>query len=615
LYFLSDGEAANPYGDEAVFELEIGAAGSLMPVRSARASGPPVASYWARVEREDNRLYQPALVDAPDLWLWDVIMAATTKRYPFTVSGLVEVSEPSRLSIDLQGASDTPAAFDHHLSAYVNGSWVGEARWNGKTATSLGLDLPPGVLREGDNELALENVGDTGAAYSMVMLNRFSVNYPALGAARGGRFDGRAASSGTANVTGVSGRAFVLDVSGSEAVWLDDVASSADGSLRFHAESNRDYLVVGEHALLTPEVRRVSRPRLLEPKRGADYLLIAPRAFLPAAEPLVELRGEQGLTARAVAVEDVYDELGFGETRPEAIRDFIAHVFHHWPEPALRYVVLVGDATYDFKDYFGTGVENQLPPLVTRTSYLWTASDPTMAAVHGDDRLPDVAIGRIPASDADELAHYVDKVLAYEALPREPTGAFVIVTDDADGAGDFTGDADAIAAGPLAGRALRRLDLESLAPAALRSEIARSFDDGAELVSYVGHGGIHLWADENVFNLRDVDALSPQPLQPFVVTMNCLNGYFHFPFFDSLAERLVVAEGRGAIAVFSPSGLSQNDAAHRYHELVLDAVYNAPHERLGDAILAAQSAYAETGAFAELLSIYHLFGDPALRLR
>jgi hypothetical protein len=281
-------------------------------------------------------------------------------------------------------------------------------------------------------------------------------------------------------------------------------------------------------------------------------------------------------------------------------------------------VLLLGDGTYDFKDYLGTGVKNQIPPLVTRTSYLWTASDPTLAAVHGDDLLPDVAIGRIPASDAEELRSYIDKILAFEASVHAPSstpGAFVLVTDDADSAGDFTRNADDIASGVLASRDIRRLGLESLTPAALRSEISRSFDDGASLVSYIGHGGIHLWADENVFNIRDVDALSQQPLQPFVVTMNCLNGYFHFPFFDSLAEKLLVAPGRGAIAVFSPSGLSRNDAAHRFHELLLDAVYNAPHERLGDAILAAQSAYAETGAFPELLSVYHLFGDPALRLR
>ena len=97
--------------------------------------------------------------------------------------------------------------------------------------------------------------------------------------------------------------------------------------------------------------------------------------------------------------------------------------------------------------------------------------------------------------------------------------------------------------------------------------------------------------------------------------MNCLNGYFHFPFFSSLAEELVAAEHKGAIAAFSPSGLSLNTPANRYHEALLQELFHGNHERLGDAVLAAQLAYAESGAFPELLSIYHLFGDPALTLR
>jgi hypothetical protein len=39
------------------------------------------------------------------------------------------------------------------------------------------------------------------------------------------------------------------------------------------------------------------------------------------------------------------------------------------------------------------------------------------------------------------------------------------------------------------------------------------------------------------------------------------------------------------------------------------------HERLGDAILAAQRAYAETGLMPELVGIYHLLGDPAMPIR
>jgi hypothetical protein len=52
-----------------------------------------------------------------------------------------------------------------------------------------------------------------------------------------------------------------------------------------------------------------------------------------------------------------------------------------------------------------------------------------------------------------------------------------------------------------------------------------------------------------------------------------------------------------------------------FHVLLLEALLEGGYERLGDAVLAAQDAYAETGAFPELLSIYHLLGDPALTLR
>ena len=128
-------------------------------------------------------------------------------------------------------------------------------------------------------------------------------------------------------------------------------------------------------------------------------------------------------------------------------------------------------------------------------------------------------------------------------------------------------------------------------------------------------GGIHLWANENVLNVGDVASFSPQSHQPLLFTMSCLNGYFHFPYFDSLAETLVKAEGKGAVAAFSPSGLSVNEPAHRFHEALLDAVFNQAHQRLGDAVLAAQEDYAGSGAFPVLLSIHHLLGDPALLLR
>jgi hypothetical protein len=189
------------------------------------------------------------------------------------------------------------------------------------------------------------------------------------------------------------------------------------------------------------------------------------------------------------------------------------------------------------------------------------------------------------------------------------------VADNPDDAGDFEEDARQLANGVLSGLPVETLHLRELGPTALRESIAERFDRGSSVLSYLGHGGIHLWASENVLDTAAVPSLAPQSRQPILVTLNCLNGYFHFPYFDSLAEALVKAEGKGAIAAFSPSGLSLDAPAHRFHEALLRALLRTGHRRLGDAVLAAQEEYASSGAFPELLSIYQLLGDPALRLR
>ena len=142
-----------------------------------------------------------------------------------------------------------------------------------------------------------------------------------------------------------------------------------------------------------------------------------------------------------------------------------------------------------------------------------------------------------------------------------------------------------------------------------------AFDSGPGLLSYVGHGATTVWASENVFNNTDVSSLPAQGQQPLLFTLNCLNGFFHFPPFDSLAEALLKAEGKGAIGAFSPSGLSLDEPAYEYHQALLAEIESGRHLRLGDAVLAAQSAYADGGSFPELLAIYHLFGDPALKIR
>jgi hypothetical protein len=275
-------------------------------------------------------------------------------------------------------------------------------------------------------------------------------------------------------------------------------------------------------------------------------------------------------------------------------------------------VVLLGDSSTDPRNFAGTSLPSPLPALWAKTSYLWTVSDPLVAAVNGEDSVPDLAIGRLPATSVAQAEAMVSKLLAWEDSGQSLEGAAALVADNPDGAGDFEANAREIREAFLQGRATEEIFLRDVGSRdAARARIIEAFDSGLSLMSYVGHGGAAVWAGENVLNSSDTASLRAQSRQPVVLTMNCLNGYFVAPGYDSLSEALLKAEGRGAIAVFSPSGLSLDDPAHVFHKAVMAELTRGAHERLGDAVLAAQRAYTRAGAMPELLSIYHLVGDPA----
>jgi len=80
-------------------------------------------------------------------------------------------------------------------------------------------------------------------------------------------------------------------------------------------------------------------------------------------------------------------------------------------------------------------------------------------------------------------------------------------------------------------------------------------------------------------------------------------------------SRIVKLEGRGAVAALSPSRLSLDGPAHEYHRALMAELASGRHARLGDAALATQRDYAETGLMPELLSVYPLLEDPPILLR
>lgn len=142
-------------------------------------------------------------------------------------------------------------------------------------------------------------------------------------------------------------------------------------------------------------------------------------------------------------MEDVWDEFNHGVASPWAVRDFLAWAHRKW-RPRPRFVVLAGSGSLDPRDNLGHG-GNLLTPVLVTTPYGLAASDQALAELAGDDGVPEVAIGRIPALTNDELQAYVDKLIAVESARGPWRRKVVLLVDNPDGAGDFPAYSDAVA--------------------------------------------------------------------------------------------------------------------------------------------------------------------------
>src|SRR5262249_3831097 len=151
LYFLADAAAFASDAAEVVYELKRKVGGLRMSAAPAPAAGASTSFYLRTLELEQNKTYQAGLLDAPALWLWEVLVSPVTKTYPFTVEQLANVSASAHLTVYLQGASDFDVSPDHHVRISVNGVPLGEASWDGKEPRTIEAEMSAGVLVEGSN--------------------------------------------------------------------------------------------------------------------------------------------------------------------------------------------------------------------------------------------------------------------------------------------------------------------------------------------------------------------------------------------------------------------------------------------------------------------------------
>jgi hypothetical protein len=601
------------------------------------------ALYWSKTQ-------VPVSNQVPaDRWYWQSLTAPVTVTLPFSlVHYLPESSEalgkvviePPHLRVTFLGAThapdpalylpESPEAFekvipDHRVVVAVNGQVVGQAAWDGQALFDFSTDLPAGLLRD-DNRLTLTLPGTPGRP-DLVLLDRFEVSYLRALIADTDRllFDG---TGGSYQVTGFSAPPIeVFDVTDplsptrlSRITFIPPASGGDIGGVAFTDNGSRRYLVVGPSGALRPAWVAPGPPvDLRTANTGADYIVIAHPSLLDAVKPLTDWRRSQGLRVVSVTIDQVYDAFSDGLADPAAIRAFLRHARATWPPPAPRFVLLVGAASYDYRGYLAGPNRNLVPTVMLPTAFLGEApSDNWLAALDEGSPLPSMAIGRLPARTAAELAVAVSKIVAYDQAP--PAGDWrqrlLFVADDKEPT--FARFVDDLAGSLPAGLMSERIYLKDFSGQergrAARERILAEFDRGALAVTYVGHGAIRTWAAESIFSADDVSALKNGGRLPLLITPTCLDGFFAHPKEDSLAEELLWWRDGGIIAGFVPTGLtlpgSQDPLIRGFYEAVFKS-----GKSIGEAVLEAKRGLPDGGqGLEDVIETFTLLGDPATRL-
>ncbi len=614
-----------------------------MGTRTAAPEG-ALGNVWLERTWEENVDYAPDRLTPAlplgrdgDRWFWAHLQRPSTSGEESATVSLslygVATSLPADLTLWLVGQTSLAPAPDHRVAVRLNGVSLGEITWDGRTAITQTLAISAGILQEGANTLRLDLVEWPGVAMDALWLDAFALRYALAGGAVGSAlFEGEVAHHRYAlpfdDVAGL--RAY--DVTSPRAPQKLAGWQVVGNSVRLGDPpigGPRRYWVGNTSGILAPTRLWAPRdPWAFQPggePDGADLLIITHPDFAASLAPLRSAREAQGLRTAIVNVEGIYDRWGEGRMDPQAIVRFVRYAYEAW-QPRPRYLLLVGDGSFDPRRYRADSPPTFIPPylLDVPPRLLETAADNRYACVDGADALPDLAVGRLPVRSAAEASAYIAKLGAYAAASAE--GAWrqraALVADDPDTGGDFTAFSEANAARFSVSWEVQRLhclgvapDVSDCTPAevnALRQALGSYWRQGMGLVEYTGHSSWHQWAVERFLHIEEVPGLTANGRWPIVASWTCFTSAFHRPEWV-LDERLVMDPQAGAIATWGPASLGTEPAHRTLADGFHEALLGGPVSTLGEAADAGKLALFIKGPEFDLLDTYTLLGDPSLR--
>lgn len=623
-------EFFNRYSQETIYWLQPkddeprilrSSAGRDVNLEPSTGKALPSAGFFSTLHFEENSLYTP-LIEDRDPWFWQKFTAPESREVEFVLDSLAP--GPGKLRFMAVGLTDSPSSPDHHLFLSLNGKEVQESSWDGQGRWLIETDLPPDTLIEGVNRLKISLPGEAGALVDIVYLDWFEVIYPLSLSASDDRLI-FSSSGGLARFDGFRGSVDIYDVTDPMAPSRQaepDGVHSGQGSLE--TLNGHTYWLVGPDGAFEPVriERAVLTPDLTSIQNGADYLAVGPPELLEPLEPVLNLRQTQGLRTLAVPLQAIYDQFNAGVPEPQAIRTMLAYAKQNW-SIGPRFLLLVGDASYDPRGYMAAPEVNQTPTFLTQTQFSGeTGSDYPFSVFLPEQQIeetdasflrPAIATGRIPAQRPGQVEVYAEKLLAYEqanTAGKPPANHVLAIADGTDPA--FRVDAQTFL-GELPASIQADLLVSKPGEPGFNQQVKSSLDQGNWLVYYFGHGSLQMWGKDSLFTNQDVPNLKKQVRLPVVVNLTCLTGLFTHPRQESLAEAFLFEPEAGAVAILAPTSLTLPEDQSYLSYGIAEALLDHPSARMGEAVLFAQNKIlTEKPDAQDVLRTFLLFGDPAL---
>jgi hypothetical protein len=571
-------------------------------------------SFLQTVAKQDRVNYFAALQngEAENYFGQILISSAPTTQTLALTNIETAAAGPAQLEVALQGIG-SPAQYD----VFFNDVKVGTMGLFYREHPVASYPIPIASLREGSNDIKFVPLGGSGIVFVDYVRLTYPHNYRAENNAL--RFTARFTQ--TARVDGFNTpNVRVLDLT--DPALIEEVRPIVESSGSGYAitipasgeraKGSRKLFAFADTQFQQPATVTPNTPSNLNATiNGADLVIIGYGDFIHSADALVSQRVGQGLSVSQVNVEDVFDEFAFGRHTPYALRDFLSWAAGNWAR-GPQYVILLGDASADPRNYQAIGSFDFVPTRLVDTAYLETASDDWLADFD-DDGLGEMALGRLPARTLAEANTMISKIVNFQPA-TVPQSALLVA--DAQGSYYFNFEeandavADLLPPTMTVQTVNRRTEPSD---SAAKANIINKFNSGQALVNYSGHGNINAWAGSMLTSSDALTLTNGTDKLPFVVVMDCLNGYFIEPRppGEGLAESFLKAPNGGAVAAFASSGETLPDGQHQMSQLLYQLLYSSPVIPLGDAIKQAKSATSDM----DVRRTWIFFGDPTMKIR